>query len=144
MSDFEDLADKKAPVDSGTTAVYKDNKRKSLNRVSRELDDKEFKSPAVQKFLIDEIERLERENNTLSDFRDKFYNSDKVRAVLEQKVKTHLSSDIVSTVCMTVGAAAIGFAPTLWSNQPAGYVVIAFGSILIVGGVAAKLVNSWN
>ena len=39
--------------------------RKAFSGAHRELNDTELSSPAVQKLLLDEIDRLERENNEL-------------------------------------------------------------------------------
>lgn len=128
--------------DAEEKGILKGNKRKSFSNLRRELKEDELNAPAVKKLLIDEIERLERENNNLLDYQDKYHSADKSKAVLEQKLKTHLSQDIVSGGCMTVGAAALGYAPSLWSNQPTGIITIIFGCILILCGIIAKAVKS--
>jgi hypothetical protein len=126
----------------GESSTLKGNKRKSFSKLRRELDEEELNSPAVQKLLIDEIERLENENTDLADYRDKYYTVDKSKGILEQKLKTNVSQEIISGVCMTVGAASLGYAPALWVNQPSGWIAIAFGLVLIVSGVVAKAVKS--
>lgn len=126
----------------GESITLKSNKRKSFSKLRRELYEEELNSPAVQKLLIDEIERLERDNTDLADYRDKYYMVDKSKGILEQKLQTNVSQEIISVVCMTVGAASIGYAPALWVNQPSGWIAIVFGSVLIVSGVVAKAVKS--
>ena len=115
--------------------------RRSLSNVRRELSEDELKSPAVQRMLIDEIERLERENLDLCDYRDKYYESDKRVSILDEKNKERLSGQVVFGVCLTVGAALLGFAPSLWTSQPGGWLSIIFGLVLIVGGIASKVVK---
>lgn len=135
------------PQDSSSTsetdegAALKGIKRRSFSKLRRELDEDELNTPAVQKLLIDDIERLERENNELVDYRDRYYQANTEKAVLNQKLRSSISQEIVSVVCMTVGAAALGYAPALWSNQPAGWIAIAFGGVLILGGILAKAVR---
>ncbi len=137
-----ELQDIVAQDDAEGAPSLKGNKRRSFSKLRRELDEEELNTTAVQKLLIDEIERLERENVDLLDYRDKFYQSDKSKAVLEQKLKINISQEIIAGGCMTVGAASLGYAPALWASQPAGWIAIAFGGVLILGGIAAKAVKS--
>jgi hypothetical protein len=116
--------------------------RQSLSKIKRELTDDELKSPAVQKLLIDELEQLERERGELVDYRDRFYASDKEAGILKEKLKRSISSEIISSACFVVGAAALGYAPVLWIKQPDGYICIIFGAVLIVAGIWAKAVKS--
>jgi hypothetical protein len=115
--------------------------RRSLSKVRRELSEEELKSAAVQRMLIDEIERLERENIDLCDYRDKYYESDKRASTLEEKDKERISTQVLFGVCLTVGAALLGYAPSLWQSQPGGWLSIVFGGVLIAGGIASKVVK---
>lgn len=54
------------PVLKGTSG------RKSFAKLRRELSDEELSSPAVQRMLIDEIERLDAERTELASFRISF------------------------------------------------------------------------
>jgi hypothetical protein len=91
--------------------------------------------------LIDEIERLERESTELADFRDRYYQTEKRVAVLEEKAKVSLSGEVIFGICLTIGAASLGYAPSVWEHQPSGWLSIAFGAILIVGGIVSKVVK---
>jgi hypothetical protein len=53
--------------------------------------------------LLDEVERLDRENTELSGFRERFHEADKTSAILKEQQKTNLSADIVSTGAITLG-----------------------------------------
>jgi hypothetical protein len=99
-------------------------------------------SPAVQRLLIDDIERLEKENGKLGDYQDSYYEADKKAAVLTEKLKTNVAQDVIFGVCLTVGAALIGFAPSIWTpGKPNGWISIALGVVLIIGGIASKVVK---
>lgn len=119
-------------------------RRKALSNLRRELSDQELTSPAVQKLLLDEIDRLEEDNTELVGYRGRFYESDKRAAVLEQKSRVSVAYEIISLSCITVGGAAIGYAPSAWTveQQPSGYMFLVFGIVLVIGGVVAKAVKS--
>lgn len=116
--------------------------RKALASIGRELSDKELLSPAVQKFLLDEVDRLEEDNTELAGYRSRFHDADKKVAVLQQKQTTSIAHEIISLSCITVGGAALGYAPSIWSSQPTGFIALAFGVVLVFGGIVAKAVKS--
>jgi len=64
--------------------------RRAFSKLRRELTDEELSSPAVQRLLIDDIERLEKENGKLSDYQDSYYTADKKAAVLILLCQIHL------------------------------------------------------
>lgn len=115
--------------------------RKSFAKLRRELSDDELSSSAVQRMLIDEIERLDAERIELSSFRNRFHDSDKRAAILEERFKGKISIEIVHIACMTTGAAALGYAPSIWQAGPAGWMAAIFGVVLILAGLAAKAVK---
>ena len=99
--------------------------------LKRELTDEELASPGTQKMLLEELARLENENATLQSFRDRFYNSDKQLAVSVDRLRHKLSLEIVASACLVIGAAALGYAPKAWDNQPNGWIALVFGAVLI-------------
>jgi hypothetical protein len=115
--------------------------RRSFSKLPRELSEKELASPAVQKMLVDEIERLELECSELSSFRPKFHEADKRVGVLEERFKTRISIEIIHVGCMVTGAAALGFAPSIWANQPTAWMLTMFGLVLVLAGLLAKAVK---
>jgi phosphotransacetylase len=130
------------PEDTGEgTHVSHSKGRRAFINVRRELSDDELLSPAVQRMLIDDIERLEKEKFELSEYCEKFYEADKRSAILEEKVKSSVSQEVIFSVCLTVGSAALGYAPSVWASQPTGYISIVFGVVLIIGGIASKVVK---
>jgi len=130
------------PAGGGVTPVISAEKgRRSFAKLRRELSDDELSSPAVQRLLIDDIERLEREVAELKELRDRFQEADLRCAVLEERSKKSTAHDVMYGVCLTVGAAALGYAPAVWAQQPSGWLSIVFGGILIVGAVWSRAVK---
>lgn len=91
--------------------------------------------------LLEELERRREENSGLQSFRDRFYTADKELSIANEKLKNNLSSEIISTACLAVGAAALVYAPVVWDKQPSGWIALVFGSVLTIAGVVAKAVN---
>ena len=115
--------------------------RRSFAKMRRELSEDEFSSPAVGKLLIDEIERLETDNSSLSDYRDRYYRADKAVGVLQEKQKVQVSGEIIFSVCLTIGAALIGLSASEWSSQPTGWIMVSSGVVLFICGIASKFVK---
>jgi hypothetical protein len=140
MSDNEQL-DQEPEETKSTKSLVSPKTRKSFSKVRRELTEEELSSTAVQRLLLEDIERLEEEKIELLTYREQYYQVDKKAAVLDQIAKKSIASDIVFAVCLCVGAAALGYAPSVWNAQPSGYIAIAFGLILIICGIVSRLVQ---
>lgn len=143
MAEPNDQLDVEPEEPSGekTSEVVKPKSgRRSFSKLPRELSEKELASPAVQKMLVDEIERLESECDDLSSYRPKFHDADKRAAVMEEKFKGKISIEILHTGCITVGAAALGYAPSI-TVGPTAWMVAIFGVVLVIAGLAAKAVK---
>ena len=130
------------PEDTGDESGLPASKgKRAFQNITRELSDDDLTKPAVGKLLLNELDRLESENAELRNYREQFQEADKKVAVLQEKNKTHLATEIISAVCFTIGAVLIGYAPVLWKSQPSGWIALALGSILIIGGIVAKVVK---
>lgn len=115
--------------------------RKSFSRLRRELTDEELAAPAVQRMLLDEIERLDSELTDQRQYRDQFHEVDKVHAALQEKFKTKISIEILHVACIAIGGAALGYATSNWGSQPVGWISLVFGGVLLVAGIIAKAVK---
>lgn len=115
--------------------------RRALSRLKRELTDEELGSSGVQKMLLESLERAEEENSDLKSFRDKYYQADKLIGIVQEKLKVSVASEVVSMGSLAVGAAALGYAPSLWQTQPSGWIVLTFGAVLTVVGIVAKVIR---
>ena len=119
--------------------LSKSKGRQAFRKITRELSDDDLSNSAVQRLLLDELERLETENKENQRFREKFSDADKAVAILQEKAKGLLAIEIIYGVCLTVGAMAVSYSQLLWGDSLHGPVVLAFGVILIVGGILAKV-----
>jgi hypothetical protein len=131
------------PEESGATVAQPPltKSRKALSGLKRELTNEELSSTGAQKMLLEELERLTDENNTLSSYRDDFHRVDKDLAVSKEKHKRNISAEIVSGSCLAIGAAALGYAPAVWASPPSGWISLAFGIVLTAGGITAKAIK---
>ncbi len=77
-----DIEPQEAALEQMQPVAKGNSGRKSFSKLRRELSDDELSSPAVQRMLIDEIERLDADRVELISFRGKFHDSDKKVAVL--------------------------------------------------------------
>lgn len=128
------------PTNDGEQTKGK-GKRKAFSSVRRELNEKESSSTAALKLALDDIDRLEEEKSELAGYRSRFHEADKKCAILDQKLSFNTAQEILSGACLAVGSAAVGYAPAAWLHQPSGYIFLALGIILIVGGIAAKAIK---
>lgn len=131
------------PDDGGAIpAIPQHNKaRRALSRLKRELTDEELASPGAQKMLLEELERLGEENRVLQTYRDKFHDTDKQLTVMNEKLRRSNAMEILSGGCLVIEAAALGYAPAVWSAQPSGWISLVFGAVLIIAGIAAKAIR---
>jgi hypothetical protein len=137
----QDEAADEAPSENGGETPPQLKGRRSFSRARRELTDEELGHPAVQKMMMDELDRLDGENGELKLYVEKFHGADKNSAILSEKLKKENAREIVFGAMMTIGAAAIGFAPTAGANGSPNYIILTFGAILVAAGIASKVVT---
>lgn len=132
------------PDETGSNPITTEESPKihrAFSRLKRELSDEDLASPGVQKMLLDYVERADEENAALKKFRDKFHESDKRNGILEEKLKINAAAEALSMGSLAVGAAALGFAPSLWSTSVGGPIALTFGSVLVMVGILAKVIR---
>lgn len=110
--------------------------KQAFENINRKLSDDDLTNPVVGKFLLNEKDRLEIENDELKDYQDRFYEADKKVAVLEEKNKTNLATEILSGVCFTIGGVLLGHG----MSEPSGW-IIGCGALVFIIGIAAKAVK---
>lgn len=127
-----------------TSSETPKRRRRSFTKLRRELNEEELSSPAVQKLLIDEIERLESENSSLSELASKYYDVDKTVAVLQEKDKQNVAMEVMSSVGLALGAVALGSGPSIWSlesSEALGWFTMGIGVVLMAASVITKFVR---
>jgi hypothetical protein len=132
-----------SPEDTGgeTSSLTKRKGRRAFRKVTRELSDADLANPAVQRLLLDELDRLESVAEDAIEIRKNYHEADKQVAVLQVKQQINLSFEIISSGCLAVGSATLGYARYLWDSPPSGYFALLFGGALIAIGIAAKVVK---
>ena len=139
QEDVETGADVEPAKDESTAHIK--SSRKAFSKLATELTDEELKSPGVQKMLLAEISRLESTALYSERFREKFHDADKDRAVLREKEKTYIFSEILYSASLALGAALIGLTPSIKSSNVSPILIGAIGVLLIIGAVVAKVVK---
>lgn len=125
------------PVSTGAPKT-----RRALSRLKRELSEEELGTTGVQKMLVAEVERLDEENGALVEFRDKYYDLKADLAVAKQKENQGQAAEVISSACIALGGAALGYVPAVWGNQRLSAVLaIVIGLVLIVAAIVAKVVR---
>lgn len=92
------------------------------------------------KVLPDELDRLDLENRELVVYRDRFYETDKISAVLTSQLKANLTADILSTAAISLGGVLLGSLPSVQA-PPAFWVMLGVGVLIAATGIAAKIVK---
>lgn len=110
--------------------------------MKRELSEDELSTTGVKKMLIEELDRVDQENSDLKQYRDKFYDVQKDKAVLESRLTVQRKMELISTGCIAVGAAALVYVPEAWQHQPDGWICLVFGMIATTVGTVAKAVKA--
>lgn len=110
--------------------------------IRREISEDDLQSPAVQRILLGEVDKLESRVGELESVVARFHISDKRAAVLEEKLKNSNAGEILYSFCLTVGSVIIGFSSILWTHGY-GPIAIFIGGALLVGGIVSKVIT-WH
>lgn len=121
------------------------------SNIQRSITEEDLKSPAVQRILLSEVDKLENKNlvlenllnnnvKSLSDLNDKFHAVDKEKSILDEKLKTNKAQEVLYSFCLTSGSIIIGLAKTVWENGLGG-IFLGIGFFLIIGGLITKVIK---
>lgn len=115
--------------------------RQSFRNIRRQLTEEELSASGVQKLLLDELEGAETRCDTLQAYVDRFHESDKRVAMLEERTRTSQASEIMFAVMLAVGSAIIGATPSFWDTSPKGPIALVLGALLVAGAIIARVVK---
>ncbi|WP_171614355.1 hypothetical protein [Roseicella sp. DB1501] len=142
-----------ATEESGSTPISpdiaaatekKEPARGFLQSARRDLNDEEVAVPAVARFLIADIERLEQDNAEQKKIASLYHDQRVEIARLSEQNKKSKWIDILSYVCLAVGSAGLGASPSYLSIVNAwslGVVFCVLSAILVITGVLAKVLS---
>ena len=106
-----------------------------------EAEKKRSVSEKSMRIVLAERDQLRQQVTEVGEFRERFYDAERHSAVLKESTRKSVASEIIYGTCLTVGATLIGFTPFLWEAKPQGLMSLAAGVILILGGIASKVVR---
>lgn len=121
------------------------------SNLKREISEEDLKTPAVQRILLSEVDKLENKvyelenllnekNYEFSHLKELFHNKDKEKDILDEKFKTSTSQEVLYSFCIAAGSAIIGFSKVVW-DLGYGQIFIVVGLFLIIGGIISKAVK---
>jgi hypothetical protein len=139
--DHDNEGDKVAK-DSGSIKVPTESyiPTSPYSRIKREISETDLQSPAVQRILLGEVDKLQYRVVNLERIEEQFHAVDKKCGVLEEKIKALTSQEVLYGFCLTVGAAIVGLSSLVWKDGY-GWVAISIGSSLIIGAVLSKAIK---
>jgi hypothetical protein len=108
--------------------------------IKREISEEDLQSPAVQRILLGEVDKLQYRVLNLEKIEEQFHALDKKCAGLEEKIKSLTSREVLYGFCLTIGAAIIGLSSLVWKDGY-GWIAIIIGSLLVLGAVSSKLIK---
>jgi hypothetical protein len=120
----------------------KEPARAFLQSARRNLSDNELATPAARRFLIADIERLDQLCLELKEFERQYHDQRVTIATLEEASKASRWNEILSFVCLSVGSAGIGAAPSylvLKDGTTIGVMIMVLSLILVLTGVASRV-----
>lgn len=115
--------------------------RKAFSKLALELTDDDLQSQGVQKLLLAEISRLENAAVHADHYRERYTEVDKECAVLTEKGKQVVFSEILYSVSLTLGAALLGLTPSIKTEGVSPVLIGAIGVVLIIGAIIAKVIR---
>jgi hypothetical protein len=121
------------------------------SNIQRSITEEDLKSPAVQRILLSEVDKLESKANNLEtslkesnllniSIRESFHSVDKEKSILEEKLKTNKAQEVLYSFCLTSGSIIIGLSKIVW-EQGLGGIFLAIGLFLIIGGLITKIIK---
>jgi hypothetical protein len=105
-----------------------------LRNARRTLSDEELCSPVVNRFLIEEIERLDAELQEAKGYRERFHKADKEAELARKDLSVNQSINITDATILAIGSAGLGASPSYISVSKYGWVF--FGLSLLIVAIA--------
>lgn len=115
-------------------------KKDAFSQIDRQVSESDLKSLGTLRWLLNEHDKYEECIKQLDDYKEKFYNCDKEKSVIEEKLKNSTSFDILYSLSLSAGSALIGVAPSI-SDDISKWILPIIGGLLFIGGIITKIVH---
>lgn len=135
-----------AAADEVAASAIKEPSRQFLRLARRDLSDDELATPAARRFLIAELERLDEQNEEQRQIVALYHNQRVDIARLSSELGKSKYVELLSNVCLAIGSAGIGAAPSYFSLKDGttiGLVILGLAVVLLVAGIAPKVIR-WS
>jgi len=123
------------------SSVPNTGRRQSVRNVARQLNPEELTNSGVIKLIIENLDRAEDDCEGFELYVDRFHGADKQCAVFAEKLRTQASIEVAFGVGVGLGCALIGLSPSLWDASYKGPMILAMGILLVLGGVAVRVIK---
>jgi len=130
-----------APAEIAATET-KEATRGFLQAARRGLSEEELSTPAARRFLIAELERMDEQCVSTQIYVERYHEQRVDLAKLTANTQTSKWNEILSFVCLSVGSAGLGAAPSYLSVPGAerfGLVFLGLSVVLVIAGVASRV-----
>lgn len=115
-------------------------KKDAFSLIDRQVSESDLKSLGTLRWLLNEHDKYEECIKQLDDYKEKFYNCDKEKSVIEEKLKNSTSFDILYSLSLSADSALIGVAPSI-SDDISKWILPIIGGLLFIGGIITKIVH---
>lgn len=133
----------KAPPALEPTAVSPSGRRQAFLNLKRGLTDEELTNTGTQKLLLDMLECAEAERDEFKRYIQKYHEANTRASVLDEKIKTNTTNEIMFAVMIGVGGTVVGLTPVFAERGNGGILAGALcagvGVALIAGGAIARI-----
>ncbi|WP_144435785.1 hypothetical protein [Stenotrophomonas indicatrix] len=133
------------PEDTGaqpTDPVQVKGDERAWSRIGRTLTARELASSGAQKLLLEDVERLYRENARIPKLVEDLHEEKLETCKLNAKLDTKKSIEIASTAMSNVGAVLVGFGPFAWDKlKLVTFVFVAVGIALMIAGFTVQRIS---
>ncbi len=124
------------------------SRKGAFSQLRRELSDEDLNSPGTQRLILNELDKYEECSKQLEEYKGKYYNSDKERAVLEVQLSSNRAFEILYSFSLSVGSALLGITPSILNGEGNTYyltwIVCIIGGVSLIGGIVAKFWTKRN
>ena len=107
--------------------------KNAFKNLQRDLSQDDLNSSGTQKMLLAELERLERINGELEEFKNDYYQADKEREVLKEKLKRDTATDILYSASLTMSSAV--FSISFCVTESTQYILAIMSGVLFIGSI---------
>jgi len=133
------------PDDAGaqpTDPIQAKGEHRAWSSIGRTLTAKELASSGAQKLLLEDVERLYKENSRIPTLVEDLHEAKLETCRLNARLDKTKSIEIASAAMSNVGAVLIGFGPFAWDKiKLVTFVLVVLGIALLISGIMIQRIS---